>query len=512
MHGRSSLNNTSKELNEVTSVTYPWILEGHKIFRVVLVAQLVISIVIGMITGELLAAFIFGIPIVAVPLFLSINNPGAPISRYAVAIGTELMGALHIHQAYGLIELHFEVFVLLAFVAYFRDWKTVAISTATVAIHHIGFFALQASGAPVFAFEEGHLTFSLLLLHAAFALTEGTVLMFMAHSSHKEGVSAATITQAMDKILANPEKINFNVDIDDSNPMVKPFANFIGTVKKLVFDSSRLTNDVATSSDVIRQATSQLSETSHQSTNETATISAAVEEIAVTMELSSERTQSTNEVTETVRQSTETTLAAIETAKSTIASLRDQLNNAAKTNQELNERCANISDAMRSITMVAEQTNLLALNAAIESARAGEHGRGFAVVADEVRTLAIRSKESADEISSITEQLVSSTASSVEQMTNCVELVDNAVTESDNAASTMQTITEQINQVSENMAEVTSSVQEQGTASSSIAESLSKLHEFAQQEAQTAVELESQVESLAKLCMDMHMTMQRFEV
>ena len=132
---------------------YPWILEGHKIFRIVLVVQLVLSIIIGMITGELLAAFLFGIPIVAVPLFLSIQNPNAPISRYAMAIGTELMGALHIHQAYGLIELHFEVFVLLAFVAYFRDWKTVAVATATVAVHHIAFFALQASGAPVFAFE-----------------------------------------------------------------------------------------------------------------------------------------------------------------------------------------------------------------------------------------------------------------------------------------------------------------------------------------------------------------------
>ena len=91
--------------------------------------------------------------------------------------------------------------------------------------------------------------------------------------------------------------------------------------------------------------------------------------------------------------------------KATISSLRDRLNEAAKTNSALNEQCSNISDAMRSITAVAEQTNLLALNAAIESARAGEHGRGFAVVADEVRTLAIRSKESADEITSITEQL-----------------------------------------------------------------------------------------------------------
>ena len=47
---------------------YPWLLEGHKIFRVVIVVQLVIAAAIGVFTGELLPAFIFGVPIAAVPL------------------------------------------------------------------------------------------------------------------------------------------------------------------------------------------------------------------------------------------------------------------------------------------------------------------------------------------------------------------------------------------------------------------------------------------------------------
>ena len=37
---------------------YPWIAEGHKIFRAVIVIQWLISLVIGFITGELLPAFL----------------------------------------------------------------------------------------------------------------------------------------------------------------------------------------------------------------------------------------------------------------------------------------------------------------------------------------------------------------------------------------------------------------------------------------------------------------------
>lgn len=67
----------------------------------------------------------------------------------------------------------------------------------------------------------------------------------------------------------------------------------------------------------------------------------------------------------------------------------------------LNEDSKEIASALSTITAIADQTNLLALNASIEAARAGEHGRGFAVVADEVKALSSRTKDIADEISTI---------------------------------------------------------------------------------------------------------------
>lgn len=62
-----------------------------------------------------------------------------------------------------------------------------------------------------------------------------------------------------------------------------------------------------------------------------------------------------------------------------------------------------IAEIARLVDDVAQQTNILALNAATEAARAGDRGRGFSVVAAEVRSLALRSREAAEDIRRLVE-------------------------------------------------------------------------------------------------------------
>ena len=59
-----------------------------------------------------------------------------------------------------------------------------------------------------------------------------------------------------------------------------------------------------------------------------------------------------------------------------------------------------IGNVTKLITDIASQTNLLALNATIEAARAGDAGRGFAVVASEVKSLANQTGQATEEIAS----------------------------------------------------------------------------------------------------------------
>ena len=170
-----------------------------------------------------------------------------------------------------------------------------------------------------------------------------------------------------------------------------------------------------------------------------------------------------------------------------------------------------IIGATQHVKDIAEQINLLALNAAIEAARAGEQGRGFAVVADEVRKLAEKTAQYANEINQVTSELESNSS----QVEATIRKGESALDESSKRSGEVSSIVEQAHSAvlgaRQGVDEITASVKEQSQASSSIAENLNRVADFAVRTENAIEQSDRTVQELRNLADSLYSTVSRFK-
>lgn len=173
----------------------------------------------------------------------------------------------------------------------------------------------------------------------------------------------------------------------------------VGNVASSVAASSDNANDISAIMEELSATMEEVSATTNSVSENTTAAEDKVQKMADQTKVMSQYAQDMK------KRATELEHTATENMNSTnemIGEITTEMNQALENSKSVEK----VAQLTADILSISSQTNLLALNASIEAARAGEAGKGFAVVADEIRQLADSSRETANNIQTINEQVI----------------------------------------------------------------------------------------------------------
>ena len=210
--------------------------------------------------------------------------------------------------------------------------------------------------------------------------------------------TTATVTEDFTGAIA--DSINYTID----------------QLRVLVSRINETSERVALGARDTQQTALHLAEAAEHQAQEIAGASAAVNEMAVTIDQVSANAAESAGVAERSVSIAKNGSKVVQNTINGMDTIREQIQDTSKRIKRLGESSQEIGDIVSLINDIADQTNILALNAAIQASMAGDAGRGFAVVADEVQRLAERSATATKQIEALVKTIQNDTNEAVISM------------------------------------------------------------------------------------------------
>ena len=271
-----------------------------------------------------------------------------------------VFAGLHIHQAAGTSELHFGIFVLLAFLLVYRSWFVIVVAAAVIAVHHLSFNYLQQWGYGVICFTKPGL--GIVLSHAAYVVVEAALLIYLAILMHREEVQSAELDV---RVMALSAGGNGEIDLSALTMHAQSRSGqdldaILATLRKSILSVRSSTDTIATASSQIAAGNLDLSSRTEEQARSLEETAASMEELTSTVKQNADNARQANQLAVS--------------ASSVAVKGGSAVSQVVDTMSAINASSKKIVDIISVIDGIAFQTNILALNAAVEAARAGEQG------------------------------------------------------------------------------------------------------------------------------------------
>ena len=275
--------------------------------------------------------------------------------------------------------------------------------------------------------------------------------------------TTATVTEDFTGAIA--DSINYTID----------------QLRILVSRINDTSGRVVHSSSDTQQTALHLAEAAEHQAQEIAGASAAINEMAVTIDQVSANAAESAGVAERSVSIASNGAKVVQNTIHGMDTIREQIQDTSKRIKRLGESSQEIGDIVGLINDIADQTNILALNAAIQASMAGDAGRGFAVVADEVQRLAERSATATKQIESLVKTIQNDTNEAVISM----EQTTSEVVRGARLAQDAGVALEEIETVSANLAEliqnISNAARQQASSAGHISNTMNVIQEITSQ-------------------------------